>query len=115
MLKIPKSVIATFVALFSILGSYAIENSMVDIAVMFGATALALLFQALRISILPIVLAVILGPLLEQQALVLATTYNSVSSVLSRPIADGFFLISLGIITFSVIGRLRRHWATAAR
>lgn len=113
-LKIPKSVIATFVAIFSILGSFAVENSMFDVMVMFGATALALWFQALRISILPTVLAVILGPLLEQQALVLATTSNSVSEILNRPIADGFFLISIAIIIFAIIGRLRKRAKAAS-
>lgn len=113
-LKIPKGVIATFVALFSILGSYAVENSMFDVVVMFGATALALWFQALRVSILPIVLAVILGPLFEQQAVVLATTSNSVAEVFARPIADGFFLVSAFIIVFSVAGRLRKHRVAAA-
>ncbi len=106
-LKLPKAVLATFIAAFSILGSYAINNSLFDVGVMFGATALALWLRALRVPILPIVLAVILGPLLEQQALVLFTTSDSVASVLARPIADGFFAISLVMIAFTVVRRLR--------
>jgi TctA family transporter len=88
------------------LGSFAINNSMFDVAVMFGATALALWFRALRIPILPIVLAVILDPLFERQALVLVTTSGSVANVLQRPIADGFFAITIIILAVSVIRRL---------
>jgi putative tricarboxylic transport membrane protein len=105
-LKMPNSVLATFIAVFSILGSFAINNSMFDVAVMFGATALALWFRALRIPILPIVLAVILGPLFERQALVLVTTSGSVANVLQRPIADGFFAITIIILAVSIVRRL---------
>ena len=106
-LKLPKRVLATFIAVFSILGAYAINNSMFDIGVMFGATALALWLRALRVPILPIVLAVILGPLFEQQALVLFTTSAGVGDVLGRPIADGFFAISAIMVVVSVVRRLR--------
>ena len=113
-LKMPKSVLATFIAVFSILGSYAINNSMFDVSVMFGATVLALWFRALRIPILPIVLAVILGPLFERQSLVLVTTSSSVISVLQRPIADGFFAISIIIIGVAVVRRLKAGPANPA-
>jgi putative tricarboxylic transport membrane protein len=113
-LKLPKSVLATFIAVFSILGSYAINNSMFDVGVMFGATVLALWLRALRVPILPIVLAVILGPLLEQQALVLFTTSAGVGEVLGRPIADGFFAISAIIVIVSVARRLKESRAKPA-
>jgi len=106
-LKLPKRVLATFIALFSILGSYAINNSMFDVGVMFGATALALWLRALRVPILPIVLTVILGPLFEQQTLVLFTTSNSVGDVLGRPIADGFFAVTLVMLVVSIYRRVK--------
>lgn len=107
-LKLPKSVLATFIAVFSILGAYAINNSMFDVVVMLGATALAMWLRALRVPILPIVLAVILGPHFEQQTLVLFTTSSSVASVLSRPIADGFFALSIAIVAVAVAKRMRK-------
>ncbi len=106
-LKMSNRVLATFIAAFSILGSYAINNSMFDVAVMFGATFLALWLRAIRVPILPIVLAVILGPLLEQEALVLFTTSSGVADVLARPIADGFFLLSAVILVVSIARRVR--------
>ena len=108
-LKIPKSVLATFVAVFSILGTYAIENSLFDVVVMLGATVFALWFQALRISILPVVMAVILGPLFEQQVVVLATSYDSVGAVLQRPVADVFLVASLGMFLFRMFRRRKKE------
>lgn len=106
-LKLPAGVLATFIAFFSILGAYAINNSLFDVGVMFGATALAMWLRALRVPILPIVLAVILGPQFEQQTVVLFTTSESLKSVLERPIADLFFALSLLIVVFAVAKRLK--------
>jgi putative tricarboxylic transport membrane protein len=114
-LKLPKSVLATFIAFFSILGSYAIQNSLFDVAVMFGATFLALWLRALRIPILPIVLAIILGPLFEQESLVLLTTSSGIAEVLARPIADGFFLVTVVIVAVAVVRRLKRRPGEVAR
>ncbi len=106
-LRVPKSVLATFIAVFSILGSYAIQNSLFDVVVMFGATALALWFRALRVPILPIVLTMILGPLFEQEALVMFTTSSGIGDVLGRPIAVAFFAVTLVMIVVSAARRLR--------
>lgn len=110
-LKIPKSVLATFVAVFSILGAYSINNSLFDVTVMFGATAFALWFQALRLSILPVVMAVILGPMFEQQLAVLTSTYSSAADVLHRPIADGLLLVSIAIAVIGSISRFKKRRA----
>lgn len=108
-LKVPKGVIATFVAFFSVLGSYAINNSMFDVWTMFAATFLALLFRALEIPILPVVLALILGPLFEQNLDVLITTYSGPVAVLERPFADFFFVLTLTTVAWSVYSRHRRR------
>lgn len=107
-LRMPKSVLATFIAVFSILGSYAIQNSLFDVAVMFGAAGLALWLRALRVPILPIVLTIILGPLFEQEALVMFTTSSGLGEILARPIADGFFAVTLVIVVVSIVRRLKR-------
>ena len=108
-LKIPKFVLATFVAVFSILGTFAIQNNMFDVFVMLGATAFALWFQALRISLLPVVMAVILGPLFEQQIAVLNTSYSSIGEVLQRPVAVVFLAVSVLMLGFRLVrGTSRR-------
>jgi putative tricarboxylic transport membrane protein len=114
-LRLPKSVLATFIAVFSVLGSYAINNSMYDVGVMLGATALAFWLQALRVPILPIVLALILGPMFEQEALILFTTSSGPMDVLGRPIAVGFFTITVLIVAFAVVRQIREGRARQER
>ncbi|MEF2071746.1 tripartite tricarboxylate transporter permease [Consotaella aegiceratis] len=107
-LKIPKSALATFVAVFSILGSYAIQNSLFDVTVMFGATIFALWFQALRFPILPVVMAVILGSQFEQQIVILTTSYGSLWDALQRPVAAGFLSVAIAMVAFRLIKGARR-------
>lgn len=106
-LKVPTSVLATFVAVFSTLGAYAINNSMFDVWTMLGATAIAVWFRAIRMPILPIVMAVTLGSLFEQQLVVLNATYNSAVSLLVRPVAAAFMLISVIMVGYALYRRLR--------
>jgi putative tricarboxylic transport membrane protein len=80
-----------------------------DVVVMFGAAAFALWLQALRLSILPVVMAVILGPLFEQQLAVLTSSYHSVHAVLQRPIADVFALASAAMLGLRALRYLRRR------
>lgn len=107
-LRVPKGVIATFVAFFSVLGSYAINNSMFDVWTMLGSTVLALVFRALRIPILPVVLALILGPLFEQNLDVLVRTYSGPVQVLQRPFADLFFALTIATVGWSILARSKR-------
>lgn len=106
-LRVPKPAIATFVALFSIFGTYAVNNALFDVWVMFAATAFALVLRVLNIPILPVVLAMILSPLLEENLAVLRSSFNDVGSVLLRPIAGSLFALSALITLAAAWRRLR--------
>jgi putative tricarboxylic transport membrane protein len=107
-LLIPKGVIASFVALFSVFGAYAVNNSFFDVGIMFAATVLALLLRAIAIPILPVVLALILGGLLEENLVVFMITVTTPEALLARPIAVGLFLMTVAIAGWTVWRRLAR-------
>ncbi len=108
-LLIPKGVIASFVALFSVFGAYAVNNSFFDVGIMFAATVLALLLRAIAIPILPVVLALILGGLLEENLVVFMITVTTFDSLLARPIAVGLFLITVAVAGWTAWRRLPRR------
>ena len=62
----PSLVSAAAVAFFSVFGSYAVNGSLFDVWVMFGSAALAMLLATVGVPILPVVLAFILGGVLEK-------------------------------------------------
>lgn len=107
-LRAPKGWIAAFVAFFSIFGSYAVNTNTFDVGVMFGATLLTFLLEAASIPILPVVLGIILGPILEQNLVVFAITIHNFEELLNRPIAVGLFAVTIVMLTFSIYRRVFR-------
>ncbi|MGE3606852.1 MAG: tripartite tricarboxylate transporter permease [Lautropia sp.] len=97
-LKVPKSLIATFVVVFSIFGAYASGSAMFYVWVVLAATVLALGLRAIRVPILAVVLGLILGNLLEQQIVQMATSFPGPAYLLQRPIALGFFALTLAVV-----------------
>ncbi len=112
-LRVPKSIVATFVALFSVFGTYAVNNTLFDVWIMFAATAFALLLRVIKIPILPVVLAMILSALFEENLAVMRSTFTTFESVLTRPIAGTLFGISAVIFLGSAWRRLRSRAAHA--
>ena len=106
-LLIPKGLIAVVVSFFSIFGSYAVSNSVFDVGIMFAATALALVLRRVRIPLLPVVLGLILGRVLEENLVVFGITITSWEALLARPIALAFFALTAVTFVGALIGRAR--------
>lgn len=95
---IPKNLLAVIVAGICILGSYAYSNSMYSVWIMLIGGVVGYLFRKIGIPTTPIVLAMVLGFMMEvnfRRALIVSD--GSYLFFLSRPIA--FILIALAIMT----------------
>jgi len=72
--KIPNRVVGPVIVVLSVIGAYAINNSVFDIGLMIGFGMLGLAFDAFRIPTPPLVIGLILGPILDttlQQSLLI--------------------------------------------
>ena len=65
LLNMKQEIIWIIVILFCILGSYALNNSLFDVMLMFMAGILGFIFKKMDIPIGPFILALVLGPLAE--------------------------------------------------
>lgn len=97
LLFIPRSILNTVILALSVIGTYAVEASMFDVVIMLLFSGLGYVMTKQEIPRAPMVLALILGPLLEQNfrrwlsladgqyvaTLLDAYTHNPVSIVLS--------------------------------
>jgi len=97
-LMVPKSVIATAVALSAMFGGLAAGNTTFYIWVLLAATVFALGLRVLLIPIVPVVLGFLLGDLFEQQLAILITSTPSWAALLDRPIALGIAAVTLALI-----------------
>lgn len=98
---IPKRLLAVIVAGICLLGAYAYSNSMYSVWIMLIAGVIGYLFRKINIPTTPIVLAMVLGFMMEvnfRRALVVSD--GNFLFFLSRPIA--FVLIALATVTLLV-------------
>ncbi len=97
-LRVPKPWLWTAILLLSVVGSYALANSVTDVWVMMVAGLLGLLFRWLQIPLGPLVLGLILGPMMEsnlRRALILSR--GDWPGIFLRPIVA--FLVVAAVVS----------------
>ena len=107
-LRIPDPWLWAGVVVMGVVGSYALNNSVVDVWVMFAAGLLGLIFRKAEIPLGPLVLGLILGPMMEanlRRALILSR--GEWSAVLTRPIVLFFLVATVLSLLWPVWKRIR--------
>lgn len=105
-LRIPEAIIATLIVVFAFFGSYASGNGIFYVWMLIVSAAVALVLKAARIPILAVLMGYILGGILEEQIIVMLTSFLDPWDILRRPIAVGFVLVTLMAVV--VLARQRR-------
>ncbi|MHC4581950.1 MAG: tripartite tricarboxylate transporter permease, partial [Planctomycetota bacterium] len=67
LVRIPKAILLPAIVLFCIVGSYSLNASYVDVTVMLIMGVLGFVLERRRVPLAPIVLALILGPMVEER------------------------------------------------
>ncbi len=102
--RLPNSVIMPMILLFCILGSYDLNFNMFDVGLMFAFGLLGFYMERNKIPLPPLVLAIILGPLIERNLrLGLMQTGGSLLPFFTRPIS---VIVIVAIILFLSWGRI---------
>jgi putative tricarboxylic transport membrane protein len=99
-LDIPLYLLVLFIILFSFLGVYTVNNSVQDLLLMVGFGIVGYILRRLDIPAAPIILAMVLGDLMEQamrQSLIMSD--GSMGIFFTRPIALTLLLIAAVSIT----------------
>ncbi len=107
---VPKSVLAPSVLVLCIFGTYAVNNTIFDVAVMFAMGWLGYLMRQLKIPAAPFLIGFILGPLLEnsfRQAMLMSG--GSPEIFVRGPITWTFWALT-ALALYFIIARLRQSW-----
>lgn len=111
-LKIPQALLTAIILVFLVVGSYSINNSVVDVLVMFVFGIVGLFFRRLDIPLAPLVLTLILGPFMERSLRQsLDISLGDFSIFFTRPISLTLIIIG-ALIFFSPLLRLVRRGKT---
>lgn len=103
-LKLPFAYLMAAILAFMFLGTYSINGSTFEIFVMVGAGVIGYIFHLLRVPMTPLVLAIILGPLLEENfQRSLALTRGDWGVFTSSPIAIGLLVVCISAVIFGAL------------
>lgn len=95
-LATPKTLLVPTIALLCVIGSYALRNSFFDVYVMLFFGLLGLGMRWLQMPVVPLLLALVLGPQLEEHLRVARTaSKGDVSVFLTSPFSVLFLCLSL--------------------
>jgi len=97
-LKVPYQILFPLILLFTLIGSYSINNSIFDILIMVTFGAVGYVLRKFEYEEAPLILAFILGPMLEQafrQSLIMSN--GNLRIFFDRPISCGALLLSIAL------------------
>ncbi|MBP1738364.1 MAG: tripartite tricarboxylate transporter TctA family protein [Deltaproteobacteria bacterium] len=107
-LKIPYKTLFPLILLFCLIGSYSVSANVFDIYIMLVFGVLGYFFRKFNYEPAPLVLAFVLGPLLEQnlrRSLILSD--GSLQIFLSRPLSVGALFVSLFLLLSAALPSLQ--------
>jgi len=111
LLAAPKILLMPAITIFCVVGSYALRNSFFDVWVMFFFGLMGLAMRWLNVPVVPMLLALVLGPQLEENLRVaLTASKGDVSVFFTSPISLSFLILSAVSIAWSLWFE-RRHKA----
>ena len=108
-LQIPRPYLYAGILFFATLGAYSVNYQAFDVALLLVFGALGLAMRRFGLPVLPLIVAVILGPKLEYQLTqALALSQGEVSTLWGEPIAVVVYAVMALLLVAIVINALRR-------
>src|SRR5262245_58342955 len=110
LMKVPPPILNTFIVVFCFLGAFALRNDLADVwlTMLFGV--LGFFMRRYDLPIPPLVMGIILGPMAEQYFLTSMVAHgNDVTVFLTRPVSAALLAISVVIVLWPVVKRLRHR------
>jgi putative tricarboxylic transport membrane protein len=109
LLKVPYRILFPLILLFTLIGSFTINNRSFDVMVMIFFGIVGYVLRKFQYEEAPLILAFILGPILEQafrQSLIMSN--GSLTIFVARPIALVALALSVFLLASTVIGVFRQ-------
>jgi putative tricarboxylic transport membrane protein len=106
-LEVRYSILMVTILIFSIVGSYSLSGSIFDVGVMFFFGVVGYLFKKLDLPMAPLVLALVLGPLIERALRTsLEIAGGDPTVFLTRPISAVLLAVAALVLIGAGLGRL---------
>lgn len=105
--RFPKNVVLAGILIFSIIGAFAMRNSLFDVGIVLVFGVIGFLMEKARMPLPPVVLGLILGPMIEKNLRVgLVKTDGSFLPFVMRPISLGLVAILAVLFLYDPLKRV---------
>ncbi|MCP5265679.1 MAG: tripartite tricarboxylate transporter permease [Burkholderiaceae bacterium] len=107
-LRLPEPLLLAVVVVLVVIGTYSVNNSMFDLIVLFGAGVLGFGLRWFGFPLAPVVIGFVLSPMIEssfRRGMIL--TGESFAGFFAKPIALGFFVLTIAFLCWPLIRRRR--------
>jgi TctA family transporter len=109
LLSIPYHLMFPAIVLFTCIGVYSTSNSTFDVWILLGFGIVGFLMALLRLEVVPVLLGLILGPMLEENfRRTLLLSRGSFSVFVERPITAVALAVCAGLLLWSIWGSMKR-------
>ncbi len=109
-LKIPYSILFPLILIFCLIGVYSLNFSQVEIGLMIGFGVLGYLMRKFKFEMAPLILALVLGPMMESNLrLSLLINQGDASVFLTKPISATFMTVSALLIMSTMLPSIRNR------
>ncbi|EPX82282.1 tripartite tricarboxylate transporter permease [Salipiger mucosus] len=110
LLDVPYSVLGPVIVICCIVGTYSVQNSMMDVWLMLGFGVAGFLLEKIGFPLVSIILGVVLGPIAESELRrSLAMTRGDPSVFWTRPISAILLAIAIALVVMTVVMPLLRR------
>jgi putative tricarboxylic transport membrane protein len=109
LLRIPYRLLYPAILVFCAIGAYSVNRSVTDVVLLFVFGVVGYVILKLRFEPVPLVLAYVLGPLMEEnlrRAMVLS--HGDPTVFVTRPISAGLLLVAAALLALMIVPAFRR-------
>ena len=110
LLDVPKPLLMGAVVVFSMAGAYTVNNSAIDLVIVFALGCLSFVMRYYEFPVAPAILGIVLGPLIEQEfRRSPAISVGDPSIFVTRPVSAAILLIAAVVFVAGVRSSLVRR------
>ncbi|WP_099825439.1 tripartite tricarboxylate transporter permease [Oceaniglobus indicus] len=109
-LDVPYSVLGPIIVICCVVGTYSVQNSMMDVWLMLGFGVAGFLLEKIGFPLVAIILGVVLGPIAESELRrSLALSQGDPSIFVTRPISAILLLIAVALVAGTIVAPILRR------
>ena len=102
--KLSRGIILTAVVMFSVVGAFAMNNSLTDVWVMFGFGIFGVILERQKVPLAPLILGMILGPKIEEYLRTGLISYRGeFAAAFTSHISRAFIIVLTTIVLFPLL------------